>query len=144
MAVKPITNKQTINTSAINRATQRSFRNDKVGNAKQGIVPGKDFTKGFSVTLRDIDESVVGHMKNVMKFTAKIFKMENITFGDIRCYAKNLEPTTKNKKMLLNKYTIDPLSTETKQNSFVVAYEDADKINVEDIIDYCNKWSGSL
>ena len=65
--------------------------------------------------------------------------MENITFGDIRCYAKNLEPTTKNKKMLLNKYTIDPLSTETKQNSFVVAYEDVDKVNVEDIIDYCNK-----
>ncbi len=71
MAVKPITNKQAVNTSAINRATQRSFRNDKVGNVKQGVVPGKDFTKGFSVTLRDIDESVVGHMKNVMKFTAK-------------------------------------------------------------------------
>ena len=78
-------------------------------------------------------------VKDVMKFTAKIFKMENISFGDIRCYAKNLEPTAKNKKMLLNKYTMDPLSTETKQNSFVVAYEDVDKINVEDIIDYCNK-----
>ena len=41
-------------------------------------------------------------VKDVMKFTAKIFKMENISFGDIRCYAKNLEPTAKNKKMLID------------------------------------------
>ena len=66
--------------------------------------------------------------------------MKDITFGDIRCYAENLEPTTENKKMLLNKQAImDPLSNETKQNSFVVAYEDVDKVDVQDIVDYCNK-----
>ena len=52
---------------------------------------------------------------------------------------ETLAENAKNKKMLLDKYTMDPLSTETKQNSFVVAYEDVDKVNVEDIIDYCNK-----
>jgi hypothetical protein len=70
MAVKPITNNQTVNKSTINRAKQRSFRN-AAGNTRQGVVPGKDFSKGFAITLRDIDETVLGHMKNVMNFKVK-------------------------------------------------------------------------
>ena len=78
-------------------------------------------------------------VKDIMQFTAKIFKIKDVTFGDIRCLVKGLEPTEDNKKILLNSYTLDPLSAETKQNSFVIAYEDIDKTNVENIIDYVNK-----
>ena len=77
--------------------------------------------------------------ENIKQFTTKIFKIKNVTFGDIRCLAKKLEPTEENKKMLLNTYTPEPLSVETKQNSSVIAYEDVDKVNVENIIDYVNK-----
>jgi hypothetical protein len=75
-------------------------------------------------------------VEDVKKFTVKIFKIKDITFGDIRCYAKNLEPTVENKKMLLNKYTMDPLSDETKQNSFVIPYEEVQEVDVEEIINY--------
>ena len=78
-------------------------------------------------------------VEDIMQFTAKIFKIKDVTFGDIRCLAEGLEPTEDNKKILLNSYTLDPLSAETKQNSFVIAYEDIDKTNVENIIDYVNK-----
>ena len=68
MAVNKITNNQTINKERINRAEQVSMKNTKVrGNAEQTVLPGKDFTKGFAVTLKDIDTSVMSHIKNVMK-----------------------------------------------------------------------------
>ena len=59
----------------------------------------------------------------------RLYKIKDVTFGDIRCLAKELKPTEKNKKMLLNSYTPSLLSTETKQNSFVITYEDINKIN---------------
>ena len=68
MAVNRITNKQTLNRESVNRATQVSTKDNKVrGNAEQSINPGKDFTKNFSVTLKDIDTSVMTHIKSVMK-----------------------------------------------------------------------------
>ena len=68
MAVNKITNKQTLNKETVNRAQQVSTKNNKVrGNAEQSINPGKDFTKNFSITLKDIDTSVMTHIKNVMK-----------------------------------------------------------------------------
>ena len=68
MAVNKITNKQTLNRELVNRGTQLSTKDNKVrGNAEQSINPGKDFTKNFSVTLKDIDTSVMTHIKNVMK-----------------------------------------------------------------------------
>ena len=68
MAISRITNKQTLNKESVNRATQVSTKTNKVrGNAEQSINPGKDFTKNFSVTLKDIDTSVMSHIKNVMK-----------------------------------------------------------------------------
>ena len=56
MAVKPITNNQTVNKETINRASQISTRNSKFnqGNDRQTVNPGKDFTKGFTITLKDI------------------------------------------------------------------------------------------
>ena len=68
MAVNKITNKQTLNVESVNRATQVSTKDNKVrGNREQSINPGKDFTKNFAVTLKDIDTSVMTHIKNVMK-----------------------------------------------------------------------------
>ena len=68
MAVNKITNKQTLNRESINRANQVSTKDTKIrGNAEQSINPGKDFTKNFSVTLKDIDTSVMSHIKDVMK-----------------------------------------------------------------------------
>ena len=37
----------------------------------QSFRPGKDFTKNFSVTLKDIDTAVLSHVKNVMKPTIR-------------------------------------------------------------------------
>ena len=68
MAVNRITNKQTLNRESVNRGTQLSTKDNKVrGNREQSINPGKDFTKNFAVTLKDIDTSVMSHIKDVMK-----------------------------------------------------------------------------
>lgn len=64
MAIKPITNKQAVNTSTINRGNQFSTRNL---NSRSGPLTGLDFTKQFSITLKDIDTAVMSHIKNIMK-----------------------------------------------------------------------------
>ena len=68
MAVNRITNKQTLNRESVNRGTQVSTKDNKVrGNREQSINPGRDFTKNFSVTLKDIDRTIMSHIKDVMK-----------------------------------------------------------------------------
>ena len=68
MAIKPITNKQVVATPNVKRAEQVSTRGETVrGNRGTTIVPGKDFTKNYSVTLKDIDTAVLGHIKNIIK-----------------------------------------------------------------------------
>jgi hypothetical protein len=65
MAIKPITNPYP--KQKINRAEEKSFRDTSVrstGNDKQ--IFGKDFTKNYSITLKDIDTSMMTHLKNVM------------------------------------------------------------------------------
>jgi len=72
MAVNKITNNQTINKETINRAEQISMKDTKVrGNAEQTVLPGKNFSKNFAVTLKDIDTSVMSHIKNVMRPSIK-------------------------------------------------------------------------
>ena len=72
MAVNKITNNQAINKERINRAEQISAKDNKVrGNAEQSVLPGKNFSKGFAITLKDIDTSVMTHIKNVMRPTIK-------------------------------------------------------------------------
>jgi len=72
MAVKPITNKHITTTSQVDRSKQRSFKDTQIkGNRAQSVNPGKDFTKGFSITLKDIDTSVMNHIKNIMKPTVR-------------------------------------------------------------------------
>ena len=69
MAVKPITNKQVVSSTDINRAKQVSSRNikSKGGNKSRTYTPGVNFTKNYSVTLKDVDTAVLGYIKNVIK-----------------------------------------------------------------------------
>jgi hypothetical protein len=71
MSVKTITNPHALRKENINRAQQLSLRSVTVGNKERSTVPGKDFTKGFTITLKDIDESVINHIKNIMKPVVK-------------------------------------------------------------------------
>jgi len=71
MAVKPITNRQAVISQTSNRAQQRSLRNRKISNRAQSVTPGTDFSKGFSISLRDIDESIIAHIKDIMKPTIR-------------------------------------------------------------------------
>ena len=73
MSVKKINNRQVVSRGAVNRASQRSFReeNGRLGNRSQTIVPGKDFTKNYSITLKDIDTTILSHIKEVMKPTVR-------------------------------------------------------------------------
>ena len=68
MAVKPITNQRLVNKENINRAEQVSTKDVSIrgGNDKKSIVPGLDYTKNYAITLKDIDTSIMEHMKSVM------------------------------------------------------------------------------
>ena len=68
MAVNKITNTHTLNRESVNRATQVSTKDNKIrGNREQSINPGKDFTNNYFIGLKDIDTSVMSHIKDVMK-----------------------------------------------------------------------------
>lgn len=84
MAIKPITNKQLVSSEAINRANQTSTKNlenrpnvSRSENAEQSFTPGADFTKNYSVTLEDVDTSIINFVKNIIRPS---FKENNETF----------------------------------------------------------------
>ena len=69
MAVKPITNKQVVNKQSINRGKQVSTKNSTIrgDNARKSYTPGTNYSQNYSITLKDIDKSIMNHIKNVMK-----------------------------------------------------------------------------
>jgi hypothetical protein len=73
MAVKPITNKQVVSREAVNRGEQVSTRGltDRTGNKSTTIIPGPNITENYSITLKDIDTSILNYIKNVMSPTLK-------------------------------------------------------------------------
>jgi len=78
MAVNKITNKQVVNKETINRAHQVSTKNTTIrGNRETTIVPGNNFSDNYSVTLKDIDTTVLNHVKNNIK---PMVKEANETF----------------------------------------------------------------
>ena len=78
MAVNRITNKQVVNKESINRANQVSTKNKTIrGNRQTTIIPGSNFSQNYSITLKDIDSSILNHIKKVMK---PIVKEANETF----------------------------------------------------------------
>lgn len=82
--------------------------------------------------------------EEVGKFVRQVLQHKGITFGDIRCMAMGIEPTVQNKMLLLQRQTPEPLSLETRANSLVVPYEDVNKVDVEYVVSYFKKSSGSL
>ena len=69
MAVKPITNKQVVNPSNINRGKQVSTKDTKAGggNRQQTFVPGTNYSNNYAITLKDIDTAIMSHVKTVIK-----------------------------------------------------------------------------
>ena len=68
MAVNKITNKQVVNKETINRANQVSTKNTTIrGNRETTIIPGNNFSENYSITLKDVDSAILGHVKNVIK-----------------------------------------------------------------------------
>ena len=70
MAIKPITDKQLVDKTTINRETQTSQRNLNTrggGNESKTVLPGIDLSKQYSITLKDIDTSIIKYVKNVIK-----------------------------------------------------------------------------
>jgi hypothetical protein len=74
MAIKPITDKQLVDKTTINREAQTSQRNLNTragGNDSQTVIPGTDLSKQYSITLKDIDTSIMSYIKNVIKPTVQ-------------------------------------------------------------------------
>jgi len=72
MAVNKITNKDVVNKESINRADQVSTKNITArGNRETTIVPGHNLSENYAITLKDIDTSILTHIKNVMRPTVK-------------------------------------------------------------------------
>ena len=69
MAVKPITNKQVVASSKINRGKQVSTKNTtaKNGNRSRTYIPGNNYSKNYSITLKDVDSAILNHIKKVIK-----------------------------------------------------------------------------
>ena len=71
MAIKPITDKQLIDATTVNRETQTSQRNMNTrggGNESQTILPGIDLSKQYSITLKDIDTDIKSVIAEAAKF----------------------------------------------------------------------------
>ena len=78
MAVNKITNKGVVNKELVNRANEVSTKGTTIrGNRETTIIPGNNYSDNYSITLKDIDTSILSHIKNVMK---PIVKDANETF----------------------------------------------------------------
>jgi len=68
MAVNKITNKGVVNRELVNRANEVSTKGTTIrGNRETTIIPGSNFSENYAITLKDVDTSVLNHVKNVMK-----------------------------------------------------------------------------
>ena len=66
MAVKPITNphpKQKVNRGK--ELSTSGIQHRDVGNSRQSVI-AKNFSKNFAITLKDVDETMMNHVKNIM------------------------------------------------------------------------------
>lgn len=72
-------------------------------------------------------------------FTRRVLQTKGITFGEIRCMAKGIDPSKENQINLLKNHTPRPLSAQTKAHSLVIPYEEVDGIDRNYVISYFNK-----
>ena len=72
MAVNKITNKEVVNRELVNRANEVSTKGTTIrGNRETTIIPGNNFSENYAITLKDVDTSVLNHVKNIMKPTVR-------------------------------------------------------------------------
>lgn len=78
MAIKPITNKQIVSKESVDRANQLSTKDissrpnvSRSENAAVSYSPGTDFTKNYAVTLEDVDTSIMGFIKEIIRPSIK-------------------------------------------------------------------------
>tara|TARA_B100000287_G_C20481996_1_gene721526 strand:+ start:29 stop:892 length:864 start_codon:yes stop_codon:yes gene_type:complete len=72
MAVNRITNKQTLNKELVNRANEVSTKQTTIrGNRETTIIPGNNFSENYAITLKDVDTSILSHVKDIMKPTIR-------------------------------------------------------------------------
>ena len=69
VAVKPITNKQVVVGSNVNRGEQTSTKNlkDNSNNRSRSYIPGNNMSENYAITLKDVDTAVLNHVKKVMR-----------------------------------------------------------------------------
>ena len=68
MAVNRITNKDVVSRELVNRANEVSTKQTTIrGNRETTIIPGNNFSENYAITLKDVDTSILNHVKNVMK-----------------------------------------------------------------------------
>jgi len=72
MAVNPITNKHIVVGKNIDRSKQVSTKGSvqrgvSGRSAATSIVPGKDYTKNYAITLKDVDSAILSHIKQVLR-----------------------------------------------------------------------------
>ena len=69
MAIKPITDRTLVDKTTIDREFQTNQRglSELGGNESQSITPGFDLSKQYSITLKDIDTSIMSYVKNVVR-----------------------------------------------------------------------------
>jgi len=78
MAVNKITNKEVVSKANVNRSDQISTKGITArGNRQTTIIPGSNLSENYAITLKDVDSSVLSHVKNVMK---PLIKEANETF----------------------------------------------------------------
>ena len=73
MAIKPITDRTLLDTTTVDRETQMSQRTMDThgGNKSQTVIPGLDLSQQYSITLKDIDTSIIKYVKNVINPTVQ-------------------------------------------------------------------------
>jgi hypothetical protein len=74
MAIKPITDKTLLDTTTVSREQQISQREANTrdgGNKSQTVIPGFDLSQQYSITLKDIDTSIMSYIKDVIRPTVQ-------------------------------------------------------------------------
>ena len=152
MAVKPITNKQLVSKESINRANQTSTKNlesrpnvSRSENAAQTFTPGADFTKNYSVTLEDVDTSIINYVKNVIRPSFKenneIFKVPVMYGNEERWVAARKRGILRDKNGALLLPLIMLKRTEVSKNSDFINGMEHDVKRSEDQFIVSQQWS---
>ena len=81
MAVKPVTNPNPPQPRTVNRGKQVSRKSDvaRSTNEAKTALPGASYEQDFEVTLKDLDTTIMNHIKNIMALKAGIVTIMEAT-----------------------------------------------------------------